>query len=100
MSPEVSKLTGHLNALNGFIVSDTHKNFVNARLAEIVEVKRRILGLPPDDQKTIAVINQAHGELGCLEEMLTTFEDAATKLKARISETTERENKSGTTIKQ
>lgn len=99
MSPEVSQMTGHLNALNGFIVSDTHKNFVNARLAEIAEVKKRILVLRPDTQLNISLQLQAFGELDCLEEMLTTFEDAAFTLRERISEVTEKESKTGTTTK-
>lgn len=99
MSPEVTKMTEHLNLLHMFIASDTHRNYVNARLAETAEVKKRILTLRPENQLNIALQLEAFGELDCLEEMTTTFEDAALALKDRISKTTDLENQSGTTTK-
>lgn len=99
MSPEVKKLSDHLTALRVFIASPAHEGFVTARTDEIKAVRERICTILPDSQLNVALLNQAHGELDCLEEIISTFEDAALVLKARIDEKVERENQSGTTTK-
>lgn len=99
MSPEVEKMTKHLHLLQEFTTSSTHTNFVSARRAEIESVKNRILTLRPDTQLNIGLQLQAFGELDCLEEMVTTFEDAVLTLKDRISKKTDLEHEEDTTQK-
>lgn len=99
MSPDVERMTKHLHALQDFMDGPAYVGFVAARKDEIVAVKNRILTFRPDSEVNIALQNQAHGELDCLDEMVETFENAVIALKARISETTERENTNDTTTK-
>lgn len=99
MSPETKEKQDHLDALRAFMTSSVHENFVKARTAELANVKDQILMLRPDCEANVALSLQKFGELDVLEEMITTFNDAALSLKARIDEMVERENQQGSTTK-
>lgn len=99
MSAEVEKMKAHLVALNLFVASPAHEGYVSAKMLEIETVENDILNTLPDSDLNISLLNQAHGRLDTLKESLSTFENAARELKARIDEKVEQENKSGTTPK-
>lgn len=100
MSPVVQKLNTHLEALQVFMQSPVYSGFIEARQREIAEVELEILRTLPISPLDIANINSAHGQIDCLREMLTTFEDTVQNLKDLIDETVEGENNAGTTTKQ
>lgn len=99
MSAELNQLNEHLGDLELFMASRAHVGFIAARRAEIQDIEGRILLLVPDTSISIALQNQARGELDYAKAMLTTFEEARELLKARISATTDRENNDASNTK-
>ncbi len=99
MTEEIKRAEQHLAALDAFIASPAHAGYVVAKQAEIEDVKNRILMLPPTDPKNISLSLMAHGEWECLQEALTTFEDARVTLKKRIDDMVDRQNQDATNTK-
>jgi hypothetical protein len=99
MSAEIDKAKEHLVALRAFIESPAHMGYLAARDAEISNIERRILDMPPSTQENIALLLMAHGELDSQVEMKRTFGDALHTLEARIDEMVERENQAAANTK-
>jgi hypothetical protein len=92
MTDELKKLESRLVELDKFIASSEHAAYKSARETEISDGRSRILMTPPINEQNIATVLMSHGELDCLESMLTCFEDARVQLKQKIDEMVDREN--------
>jgi uncharacterized protein YneF (UPF0154 family) len=99
MSAEIDKAKEHLVALKAFIASPAHVGYLAARDEEISNIEKRILNTPPIDQRNIADLLMAHGELDSQTEMKQTFESARVQLEARIDEMVEQENQNASNTK-
>lgn len=99
MSQDVREMREHLEALETFIASPAHMGYVTAVSHEIREAQDSILAIVPDTLQDYAEEMQLRGELRCLQQSLTKFEDARVSLKARIDETVEAELENATMVK-
>jgi hypothetical protein len=92
MTEELQRLQKHLEALEAFVASPAHDGYVAARAAEISLLESQIIEDDPIDRKTEIESFKQRGELRCLRQMITIFEDGLIDLKTRIEDELEREN--------
>jgi hypothetical protein len=93
MTEELMRLEKHREALEAFLASPAHAGYVAARQTEIASLEMQILEDDPVDRKTEIESFKQRGELRCLRQLVTIFEDGLIDLKDRIEEELERENK-------
>ena len=87
---ELEQKNEHLEALDAFLGGPAHAGYKAATQWEIDEVRKQIINVEPITEVDRAEHFKLHGELRCLEQKLTTFEDARVTLKKRIDEIVER----------
>jgi hypothetical protein len=99
MSQDLKEKREHLEALETFIKSPAHIGYVTAISCEIREISDSILAITPDTLMDYAEEMQLRGELRCLKQSLTKFEDARVSLKDRIDEIAEAELQNANIVK-
>jgi hypothetical protein len=99
MSQDLTEKKRHLEALEVFLKSPAHIGYVIAIEHEIQETTDSILAIVPDTLQDYAEELQLRGELRCLRQSLTRFEDARVNLKDRIDEIAEAELENATQVK-
>ncbi|HEU0048815.1 MAG TPA: hypothetical protein VFQ43_14590 [Nitrososphaera sp.] len=87
---ELEQKNEHLAALDTFLGGPAHAGYKVGIQLEIDEVRKQIVNVEPITEVDRAEHFKLHGELRCLEQMLTGFEDARVTLKNRIDEIAER----------
>lgn len=93
---ELDKKTEHLDALDAFLGGPAHEGYKKGIQLDIDEVRRQIVNVEPITEVDRAEHFKLHGELRCLEQLLTAFEDARVTLKKRIDAIVERDIENAT----
>ena len=99
MSKELDDKKQHLESLETFLRSPAHKGFVASVKFDIGQTENAIVMNDPLTRADEIENFKLRGELRCLQQMLTTFEDARVTLKDRINEIVERELENATNQK-
>jgi hypothetical protein len=97
---ELDRKKEHLEALEVFLSGPAHTGYKAAVEFDIIQTKLEILNVEPISEVDRAEHFKLHGELRCLEEMLSVFEKARVELKARIDEIVETQLQNAENIKQ
>lgn len=93
----IMAMRDHLKALVAFIGSVAHKKYKQATAVEIETTRTACLIVEPVTDEDTAEHFKLKGELRCLEQRLTMFEDARVTLEDRIDKAVEKEQQQNTT---
>ena len=99
MSEELKKKQEHLASLEDFLQSPAFLGYKAAIKFDIAATKEAILAIEPLDIRDMIEEFKLRGELRCLEQMQTIFEDARVNLKSQIDELADVEIQSATETK-
>lgn len=99
MSDELKKKREHLASLEDFLQSPAFTGYKAAIKYDIETTKSEIIAIEPLGLGDMIEEFKLRGELRCLEQMQTIFEDARVNLKNRVDELAEAEIQSATETK-